>query len=178
MPGFTIHIAIAKEYAKKNKGEVQDLEDFIKGTIAPDYIALTDPEKNKDITHYGKWGDWTSYSQEICFDRFLEDPKVNLYSDYWKGYLLHLMVDYYFGKQYFVEESLKAKENEDSFYHDYDCLNKQLLEKYNIEIMEEIKKYMHCIEEEPRYLKLDKVIKFIEDMSNLDAGKSLIRILL
>ena len=81
MPGFTIHIAIAKEYAKKNKGEVQDLEDFIKGTIAPDYIALTDPEKNKDITHYGKWGDWTSYSQEICFDRFLEDPKVNLYSD-------------------------------------------------------------------------------------------------
>ena len=29
MPGFTIHIAIAKEYAKKHKNEINSMEEFI-----------------------------------------------------------------------------------------------------------------------------------------------------
>ena len=65
-------------------------------------------------------------------------------------------------------EMKKAKENKDKFYNDYDCTNKELIEKYNIKIIDKIKKYMSCIEEKPKYLKIDKVNKFIEDMANLN----------
>lgn len=40
MPGFTIHIAIAKEYAKKHEKEIKSMDEFIEGTIAPDYIPI------------------------------------------------------------------------------------------------------------------------------------------
>ena len=36
MPGFVIHIAIAKEYERKHKNEIKNTEEFIKGAIAPD----------------------------------------------------------------------------------------------------------------------------------------------
>ena len=62
----------------------------------------------------------------------------------------------------------KAKENNDKFYNDYDCTNKELIEKYNIIIIDKIKKYMSCINEKPKYLNIDKVSKFIEDMANLN----------
>ena len=168
MPGFTIHLAIANEYAKKNKEKVKNMNEFLEGTIAPDYIFLTNQDISKNITHYGKWGDWTTNDQEIYFDKFLEDKKVDLQTDYWKGYFLHLLADYYFGKKYFYEEMKKAKENNDKFYNDYDCTNKELIEKYNIKIIDKIKKYMSCIEEKPKYLKIDKVNKFIENMANLN----------
>ena len=38
MPSLTIHIAIAKEYYKKNKLKIDNYDDFISGTIAPDII--------------------------------------------------------------------------------------------------------------------------------------------
>ena len=62
----------------------------------------------------------------------------------------------------------KAKENNDKFYNDYDCTNKELIEKYNIIIIDKIKKYMSCINEKPKYLNIDKVSEFIEDMANLN----------
>ena len=37
MPGFTIHIIIAKEYMKKHKGEIKDEKAFIEGCMAPDF---------------------------------------------------------------------------------------------------------------------------------------------
>ena len=40
MPGFTIHIAIAKEYARKHKEEIRNIDEFIEGTIAPDYVPI------------------------------------------------------------------------------------------------------------------------------------------
>ena len=43
MPGFTIHIAIAKEYAKKHKKEIINEEEFVEGTISPDYISIINP---------------------------------------------------------------------------------------------------------------------------------------
>lgn len=168
MPGFTIHLAIANEYAKKKKEKVKNMNEFLEGTIAPDYIFLINQDISKDITHYGKWGDWTTNDQEIYFDKFFEDKNVDLQNDYWKGYFLHLLVDYYFGKKYFYEEMRKSKENNDKFYNDYDCTNKEVIEKYNIEIIEKIKKYMSCIKEKPKYLNINKVNKFIEDMANLN----------
>ncbi|MFR2571593.1 MAG: hypothetical protein ACLS90_07900 [Clostridia bacterium] len=166
MPGFSIHIAVAKEYIRKNK--VKDEQELIRGVIDPDYISLTDKEKSKNITHYGEWGDWSGKPQSIDLQRFLKDPKVDLNEDYWKGYFIHLYTDYYFGRRYFHEETIKAKQNGESFYNDYDCLNEYIIKKYDIQIMDKIKKYLQTSKDETKYLKQEKVEKFIEDMSNID----------
>lgn len=168
MPGFTIHIAIAKEYVKKHKNEIKDEDEFIKGTIAPDLNKeMTEIEKDKSTTHYGKWG---KHQVETNIKDFLEDEKVKIYKDYWKGYLLHLIVDHYFYNKYFIKEFQKMKQNNDKFYDDYDCLNCKLIKKYNIKLVHNIEKYMYIKENnnKPKYLKEDKVNDFIDKISNID----------
>lgn len=168
MPGFTIHIAIAKEYAKKHEKEIKNMNEFIEGTIAPDYIPIENKNISKSQTHYGIWGDWTKDNQEIHLDAFLQDEKVGLTTDYWKGYFIHLLSDDYFDRIYFREEAKQAKKNHDTFHNDYDCLNAEIIKRYHVEVMEKIKKYMHQIEDKPKYLKLQKITQFIEEMSNID----------
>lgn len=168
MPGFIIHIAIAKQYAKKNSKEIKNLEEFIEGSIAPDYISIQNKNIKKNETHYGIWGDWTKDNQEIHLDKFLEDEKVDITTDYWKGYFIHLIVDDYFDRIYFKEEIKCAKKNQDTFYYDYDCLNLEIIKKYNIEVIEKIEKYMNQIENKPKYLEAEKIIQFIEKMSNIN----------
>ncbi len=111
---------------------------------------------------------WKEDSDKIYLDKFLEDPKVDLNKDYWKGYFIHLLTDYYFARVYFVKEIIDAKNNNDTFYHDYDCINEELINKYHVKVLDEIKKYLSCVNDEPRYLKINKVINFIETMSNLN----------
>ena len=50
MPSFLVHIAVAKEYMRKHKNDVDNEEEFIKGTVEPDF---TD---NKYETHYHNYG--------------------------------------------------------------------------------------------------------------------------
>ena len=106
MPGFVIHIAIAKEYERKHKNEIKNTEEFIKGAIAPDYISITNPNENKNKTHYGIWGDWTSDNQEIHLNEFLEDKKVNLNTDYWK-YKNIILVKNILNKKYIMQRKIK-----------------------------------------------------------------------
>ena len=171
MPGFTIHIAIAKEYAKKHEKEIKNIDEFIEGTIAPDYIPIENKNISKSETHYGIWGDWTKDNQEIYLDAFLKDEKVDLSKDYWKGYFIHLLADDYFDRIYFREEAKQAKKNQDTFHEDYDCLNAEVINRYHIESIEKIKKYMRQIEEKPKYLQLEKIKQFIEEMSNIELEK-------
>ena len=168
MPGFTIHIAIAKEYAKKHNNEIKNINEFIEGTIAPDYISVENKNICKSETHYGIWGDWTRDDQKIYLDKFLQDEKVDLSKDYWKGYFIHLLADDYFDRIYFREGAKQAKANQDTFHNDYDCLNAEIIKRYHVEVMEKIKKYMNETKEEPKYLKLEKIIQFIEEVSNMD----------
>ena len=168
MPGFTIHIAIAKEYAKKHEKEIKNMDEFIEGTIAPDYIPIENKNISKSQTHYGIWGDWTKDNQEIHLDAFLQDEKVDLSREYWKGYFIHLLTDDYFDRIYFRKEAKQAKKNHDTFHNDYDCLNAEMIKRYHVEVMEKIKNYMSQIENEPKYLKLEKMIQFIEEMSNIN----------
>ena len=168
MPGFTIHIAIAKEYAKKHEKEMKNIDEFIEGTIAPDYIPIENKNISKSETHYGIWGDWSKDNQEIHLDAFLQDEKVDLSREYWKGYFIHLLTDDYFDRIYFREEAKQAKENQDTFHNDYDCLNAEIIKRYHVEVMEKIEKYMNEINEKPKYLKLEKIIQFIEEVSNID----------
>ena len=171
MPGFTIHMAIGEEYIRINKNKIKDEKEFLKGTIAPDLNEdMTEITKEKSKTHYGKWG---KYEVETNIKDFLEDENVDINKDYYKGYLLHLISDHYFYNKVFKEEHQKMKLNNDRFYDDYDCLNYDLINKYNVKILDNIKKYMITKKNnnEPKYLKIDKVEDFIDEMSNIDLEK-------
>jgi len=166
MPGFTIHIAIAKEYMKKNKNEIKNEEEFIKGVIAPDMNEKLDgPAEDKSKNHYGKWG---KYEVTTYIDEFLKDTKVDMAQDFWKGYFMHLLTDHYFYIKYFKKEHEEIVKNNDRFYYDYDCLNKSLIERYQIQLLDNIKKHMNMFDEEPKYLKESKVIEFIDIISNMN----------
>ena len=166
MPGFTIHIATAKEYMKKHKLEIKNEEEFIKGVIAPDMNENLDgPAEDKSKKHYGKWG---KHEVITFIDEFLKDSKVSLQDDFWKGYFLHLLTDHYFYNKYFKEEYQQTIINDDKFYYDYDCLNKSIIDRYEIHIMNNIKKFMNMYDEEPKYLKKSKIIDFIEEISSMN----------
>ena len=168
MPGFTIHIAIAKQYIKKNKEKIKNEEEFIKGSISPDLNKKMDGlTEEKSKTHYGLWG---RYQVETYINEFLEDVNVDINEDYWKGYFIHLLADHYFynKERFFKKEYEDMKKNNDKFYNDFDCLNKGLIEKYRIEPLENIQKYMNMYDGEPKYLKLDKIVKFIEEISDVN----------
>ena len=159
MPGLTIHIAIAKQYIAKHKKEIKNEEEFIKGVIAPDL------SEDKNQSHYGNWED---YKERTNINEFLKNPKVDMRQDYWKGFFIHLLTDHYFYSKNFKRENEEISKNKDKFYNDYDYLNKALREKYKIEPLENIKKYMDIYDGEPKYLKQDKIIEFIEEISNMD----------
>ena len=166
MPSFVIHVAIANQYMKKHKTEIKNEKELIAGTIAPDLYnnMMPIPSKNKNGTHYGRWYDL----QEINIGKFLEDPKVDIKQDYWKGYMLHLLADYYFYNKYFKKEIVEMEQNGDSLYYDYDCMNKEISEKYNVKLFENIKQYAKIIDGNAKYLNTNKVIDFIEEMSDIN----------
>lgn len=172
MPGFVIHIAVGREYIKKHKNEIKDGNQFIKGVVAPDLIRLLNKDITKNETHYGRWG---NKQLDIHLDKFLKDKNVDMETDYYKGYFLHLITDIKFYLEYFYQETLEVIKNNDSYYHDYDCLNKTLIEKYHIyDIKDEnITRYMSYLEEKPKYIEESKIIKFIDYISNININEEI-----
>lgn len=145
MPGYVIHLAVAKRYAERNK--IIESKEFIQGVIAPDLL------KQKGIdSHYGA-------SNSIDFNEFFKYHKID--NDYEKGYLLHLVTDYIF------YEKLADRWTPD-IYRDYGILNKSLVEKYNIDLPEEVRKCAEFIDGNLSILNLEDIINFIEEMSKID----------
>lgn len=169
MPGFTIHLAVAKRYIEKHKNKIINEEEFYKGTVRPDlnkdYTGICE---EKEKTHYGVMGNKNDGSFDCHIDEFLSEKDTVLNNDFYKGYLLHLLTDYYFYTKYFNKELLELIHNNDKFYYDYDCINKELEDRYNIEYIANTKKFTNYSNGEPKYLKLDKMINFIEDFSDID----------
>ena len=165
MPGFTIHLACAKEYLRKHKNEIKDEEEFTKGNIAPDYNTIIKGQ-DKSVAHYGKWGIYENYTD---LNKFLADEKVDISKDYWKGYFFHLLVDYYFYNIYFKNENAEKIKNSEFFAPDFDILNEPLITKYSIEVIDELSKYMKFVDKkETKYLKLDKIVDFIDKMTDFE----------
>ena len=102
MPGYVIQLAVAKEYLRKNKKELN--KDFLKGSIAPDLTT------DKTKTHYGKSPAYTNLSKSL--------KQNKLESDYDKGAFLHLVTDYLFYNKYL--EKLEKPQ----IYKDYDYYGK------------------------------------------------------
>ena len=150
MPGFVIHIAIANEYIKKHeKKEVY--QEFIKGNILPDIT------NEKSITHYGKSPAYTSLKG------FLDNNKID--NSLNRGYFLHLVTDYLFYNHY-LDYYVKK-----DMYHDYDVLNKYLIEKYKIDLPDIVKDKVFFIEDETKILTRELAVKIIDEISSLDLEK-------
>lgn len=149
MPGFIIHLATANEYVKKHKNQIENKQDFIRGCIYPD---LTTKEGKKQ-THFGK------SSAEPELRTFLENISID--TDFNKGYFLHLITDYIFYNKILQYTSK-------DIYNDYDILNRYLLEKYNIEIVEEIKDKVFFKEGKLKILNKELVEKTIDEASKCD----------
>ncbi len=145
MAGYVIHLAVAESYIKKHEDDIKDYNRFIEGVIFPDSVS------DKSITHYGE------KSSKTDLKAFLEDNKID--NDYNKGYFLHLITDYIFYNKllkYFSKD----------IYNDYDILNEKLQKKFNVTLPENIKDKVFYKEGKTKVLKLENIIKFIEDVSD------------
>ena len=151
MPGFVIHIAIAKEYLRKHR-DIENEGEFIKGTIYPDLV------EDKTKTHYGKSPTYTDLKQYLLQNDFN--------SSFNKGSFLHLVADYLFYNQYL--RNIPRKESKEIIHNDYDIINRILIEKYDISLFEEIKKYIFYKDGQPKILTLDLIERVIEEISNMD----------
>ena len=117
MAGYVIHIAIAQEYLKLHKEN--NNEEFIKGTIFPDET------KNKQKTHYGKSPAYTDLK------KFLLQNEIK--TSFQRGHFLHLITDYLFYNYYLNEFTREL------LHSDYDKTNKDLIEKYDVKLPEQVK---------------------------------------
>ena len=144
MAGYVIHVAIGQEYIKKHKNHKEDYNEFINGVINPDLI------KPKSESHYGKSPAYTNLK------KFLENNKID--NSFNRGKFLHLVTDYLFYNVYFdefsVENFLKKQ-----IYNDYDILNEQIINKYNVKIPDIVKDSVFFKE---------LTYKNIDEVSNLD----------
>ena len=97
---------------------------------------------------------------------FFKDSKVDMLSDFWKGYFLHLVTDHFFYNYYFKQEYVTSVNENKSLYEDFYFLNSNLINDYKIEFIDSIKKFMDTKKGKCEYLDYNKIKKFIEEISN------------
>lgn len=167
MPGFTIHIAIAKEYIEKHPEEIKQEKEFIQGVIDPDLLSI-EKHISKEITHYEtpKKG-----KLEIDLEKFIQNKPKDCSVDYEKGYFLHLLTDSLFYTKDFKKETQDMKAKGEDFYYDYDVLNESLMKRYQVNALPTIQKYMGKLDGKPKYLQEEKIVQFIERVASCDLEK-------
>lgn len=146
MAGYVIHIAIAQEYLRKHKKVYK--EEFIRGAILPDLTT------DKSKTHYGKSPAYTNLKKFILENEFSTELD--------KGIFLHLITDYLFYNKYLEKFSKQY------IYDDYDISNKNLINKYNVKLLKEIKDAVFFKEGEMKILNFPLIYKLIDEISSLD----------
>ncbi len=155
----TVHYAIAKELINKNI--IKNEYEFIVGSIIPDSNNHT--KEHYNITHYCTSKD---DKRTIEYNRFLKDYKEKiLEDDLYLGYYIHLITDYIYKNYIFNIKGLSKYKQEEDFldriYSDYRLLNKEIIEKYNLENIKIDKNII------PKEFNLSDISKFQEDF-NLD----------
>ena len=144
MPGFVIHLAVGKVYEKNN--QINDIETFEKGIIAPDLVG------DKSKSHYGP----ASNSPDL--NKFVQTNGME--DNYNEGYFLHLVTDYLFYNRF-----LKSWNPE--IYEDYDKLNRRLMEKYGVVIPEEIQEIVKWKDGALSCLDEEEICQFIESVGKI-----------
>ena len=181
MPCLAMHLAVAKEYLRKNPGENE--EEFMLGTIAPD-IEMSDIDKyikgvnaDKNSHHFGEnyslvdETDAIEYmKRKVNFTKFFACNDLS--TSFLRAYFLHLICDYLFFGEYVTYEDIvgmTAIEARDKGYADYNKITPKLIKKYDLTVPDEIKSIIFGNSEgELEILKEDRIYKFIGDMSNID----------
>ena len=151
MAGYAIHIAVAKEYLRKHKGYNE--QEFIKGTIYPDTV------KDKTKTHFGP------NSASCNLNKFLETYSIE--ESYYAGWFLHLIVDIEFYGDYLNNWDKRKDTDKQKLFQDYDILNKELIEKYEITFPKEIEEFAIFKEGELTYIKRETIYDFIDKISSI-----------
>ncbi len=179
MANLVVHIAIAQEWAKKNK--VNNFDDFVWGAVAPDIIGIMN--HNSVITHYGNVvkGDdiLEHWANKVNINKFLDNNDIN--NDYMLGYLLHLVVDYYFYNEFLKRNMIlnmcsSVKELKQYLYQAYDSTTQYVNNEFNISynyknpLMKDIKsKYgNNNLDEKPILYSYDELKDFITKMSEFN----------
>ena len=172
MPSLLIHLAIAKRYTELHPGKILNQNEFEKGSIAPDLDGsfsriLSDTEKA--TSHYRIKPD----DDAVDFNKFINDKNVDLSSDYWKGYYLHLLTDHLFYKTAFEQEYQQSLKDEIYLYNDYEVLAPQIIKDFhptlNADYTTNIVKQCLAVKNgECEYLNYAKLRDFIEKISASD----------
>lgn len=154
MPSYMTHLCLAKEYIKKHS--IENEEEFIRGTIYPDSV------EPKGKTHYSD-----CYSSDTNLFHFLLDKTLD--SSFDEGYFLHLLADCVFYNKYFPEHRQIERS---ILMNDFNILTKKLIQKYEItKVPNEVQKYIKYVEGTTIEYHYDKVIEFIEEVSNYELHK-------
>lgn len=146
MAGFVVHLAVAEEYIRKH-GNIKNHNEFLLGAIKPDLY------EDKKVSHYG------IKTSKPNLKRYLDENTLD--SDLNKGYLLHLVTDYLFYNKY-LEFFSK------DIYNDYDVTNKELIDKYNVTILDIIKDKVFFKDGDTKVMSIDLAKKVIDEVSELN----------
>ncbi|MCI9177708.1 MAG: hypothetical protein HFJ28_03900 [Clostridia bacterium] len=177
MPGFHIHLSIGNRYIEKHK--VENEKQFLAGVIAPDF-------EEKEKSHYTKACTSDRLIEhlkcKVSIEEFLKEHKLE--NDYEKGWLLHLITDKLFFTEFFSKEYLENVEYQkftNDLYASYGKTNSYLEKKYHIEFSQELRERIEQNIQESRkqkkmgepksgqdILPIEKLDKFIEEVSNID----------
>lgn len=141
MAGYVIHLAVGEEYLRNYPNEIKKHEDFIEGIIYPDSVT------DKSLTHFGP------KSSQPNLKEFFNKRDIN--EDFDKGYFLHLVTDYLFYNKFLSIFSKKY------IYTDYDILNKELQEMFQVKIPEQVKDKVFYETGKTKILNLEETIEFI-----------------
>ena len=122
------------------------------------------------------------YVTVMDIENYLKENEIK--SDFDRGYALHILADELFFKEFFTEEYFEKHTEEEFFqnlYKSYDALNLYLIEKYNIEISDDMEQRIDdkikeaikrkAIDKNQKFeniLPVNKVDMFIEKMSDID----------
>ena len=145
MAGYVIHLAVGKVYEQNNK--IDDLKKFEDGILAPDMVV------DKSKSHYGL------FSSQPELERFIREHGIS--SSYDEGYFLHLVTDYlFYGK--FLNGFFSPV-----IYDDYDRLNRRIVEKYEIEVPQNIQSQVLFVDGEPTILSEKGIYRFINSVGRI-----------
>lgn len=166
MASAIIHLCVAK---KVNAYLELDERIFSLGAIAPDIAKQVGESKNK--SHFLDEDE----SEEVPphYERFIKKYKNDLDKPFELGYLVHLMTDFYWFKDYIpkmIDDYLSDEKNakytalKNIIYNDYTSLNQDLIDKYMLDLyyfQNKIEYPKSNIEEIP----MDKLDVLIDKMS-------------
>lgn len=153
MPGYVIHLATAKVHLKNHR-DIQDVDAFLKGVIAPDMIHP------KTESHFGE--DTARPNLNLFIDTH------DLRDSYERGYFFHLLTDFLFYGG-FIKDFVWTP----AVYDDYDRLNRMLMNDYQVIVPEEVRDCVGFRDDDLEVFDYARIRGFIDSVGEIDLDELL-----